>query len=193
MVRDVWPIMRCQCEFQFALHLLSLLIAHGCRRIMYMYTLATLILCPQHVASRKCFSCRIQLCHLGNIGSIRTGAITGCWLPNAHFSSSFFYFCASPCEVLEISHQPAIMGRLLAACIQILCTVFCTGPGNCSIDFHCKLGGMLSHSFLPFELLWCNVTWSIHWMYLLKWNQFQVQSFTRNFCNLTSFSIQGTR
>jgi hypothetical protein len=147
MVRDVWPIMRCQCEFQFALHLLSLLIAHGCRTIMYMYTLATLILCAQHVASRKCFSCR------GNIGSIRTGTITGCRLPNAHFSSPFFCFCASRCEVLEISHQPAIMGRLVAACIRILCTVFFTGPGNCSVDFHCKLGGMLSHSFLPFELL----------------------------------------
>ena len=145
--------MRCQCELQFALRLLSLLIAYGCRTMMCMYTLAILILCAQHVASRKCFSSPNQWYDLGNIGSIQTGTITGCRLRNANFRSSFFCFCASRCEVLEISHQPAITGRLLAACIRILCTVFFAGPGNCSIDFRCKLGGMHSHSYLPFELL----------------------------------------
>ena len=145
--------MRCQSEFQFVLLLLGFLIAYECRRIMCMYTLATLILCAQQVASCKCFSFRNQLYYSGNIGRNQTGTITGCRFPNSHFSSFFFCFCSSRCEVLELSHQPTITGRLVAACNRFLCTVFFAGPGNCSIDFQCKLGGMLSNSFLPFELL----------------------------------------
>ena len=142
--------MRCQSEFQFVLLLLGFLIAYECRRIMCMYTLATLILCAQQVASCKCFSSRNQWYDSGNIGRNQTGTITGCRFPNSHFISLCFCFCSSRCEVLELSHQPTIAGHLLAACNRILCTVFFAGPGNCSIDFHCKLDGMLSHSFLPF-------------------------------------------
>jgi hypothetical protein len=145
--------MCCQCEFQFVLHLLGFLTAYECRRMMCMYTLASLILCAQQVASCKCFSYRNQWYDSGNIERNPTGTITGCRFPNSHFGGFFFRFCSSRCEVLELSHQPTIKGRLVAACNRILCAVFFAGPGNSSIDFQCKLGGMLSHSFLPFELL----------------------------------------
>ena len=131
------------------MYLFILLIAYGCRKMMCIYTSATLILCAQHVVPRKCFSTRNELYDLGNNGSIPTGAITGCRLPNARFS--FVFRCSvhfsSRCEVLELSHQPTVTGRLLAARNHNLCTGFFAGTGNFFIDFRCKLGGTLSYLF----------------------------------------------
>ena len=125
----------CTCSF--------LLIAYECRTMICLYTLATLILCAQHVASRKCFSSRNQWYDLGHHGSIRTGSIAGCRLPNANFSRFLFYVYSCHCEVLERSQRPTITGRLVAACNRILCTVFFAGPSSHSVDLHCKLGGTL--------------------------------------------------